>query len=680
MKIFCFDALFSQSFMITMFTLFTLFASANATHLSTEIPAEVPDSTRIALPYEDIFRSLPSAGIIIRPDMIILDANNQYFEVTGLSKEIIGKSVLEVSLLQHENSYLMMKNALGTSIQEKTKQNYEFIDKLSRYWHVDIYPVFVPIGSQTLAFMQCHLTDQTLLASERKENANLLEQFQNVDNYKRIVDAVSGYAIFIVDYRGLVRFWNKGATLICGWNEKEAEGRNIFTFYSPLDQNKIKHQMENDNNQISEATFFKSDGSTFIAATVVTPIMLHYDMEERVGFAVIVSDLTQSIRDKEELKLAYEQTAKLKDDFTSRCSHDIRTPLNAISLAADALYATQLTSEQTELVYLIKRSTKKQLIHVNEILDFSKLVSGRRLSVHLQPTDLIQYLNIEMNDYKLISKEGIRIYFDHPPSFPYYLVDQSKLQQIVANLVSNAVKYTEKGFVRLIVSNEYRDEHCDDVILQFKDSGRGVESRTINTLFTPYTQVDGSNTQQNRGSGLGLSIVKLVVEKLGGSVHMTSDGLGYGTSVFVRLPLRHCESPREQIKINVTDVNVVGDGLQKILIAEDDETNRRLLVRGLQRLGYQNIDQVVDGKQLTEKAAFGHQYDLIITDVQMPIMSGIEAIRRLRTYDTVTPVLALTADGIDSNVNACKAAGMNRCYIKPVRIKHLSQVIAELLS
>lgn len=650
-----------------------------ATHLSTEIPDQVSDSVRMTLPYEDLFRSLPSAGIVIRPDMIIVDANNHYFEIMGLSKDIIGKSILDVSNNLDADSYSMMRKALTKSIQEQTTEHWEFLDNFSKYWHVQITPVFVPVGSHTLAFMQLQLTDHTLLASERKENANLLDQLQSVDNFKRIIDAVSGYAIFIVDYRGIVRYWNKGSAVICGWEETEAEGRNIFTFYLQQDHNKIRQQMENDFSLYSEATFIRSDGSTFIAATVVTPIMLHYDMEEKVGFAVIVRDLTQSNSDKEELKKAYEQAAKLKDEFTSRCSHDIRTPLNSISLAADALYATQLTPEQTELVYLIKRSTKKQLVHVNEILDFSKLVSGRRLSLDYQSTNLIEYLSVEMDDYKLIAREGIEMYLYHPPTFPYYLIDQNKLQQIVANLISNALKYTEKGYVCLLLSKETIDERMDIVKFEFKDSGRGVEADKIETLFTPYTQVDGSNTQHNRGSGLGLSIVKLVVKNMGGTVYMTSAGLGCGTSVIVELPLRHCQEPLKIKTSQIKETLAVGDGEQRILVAEDDDISRRLLVRGLNRLGYKNIDQVIDGKQLLENAAFGHTYNLVITDVQMPNLSGIEAIKIFRHYDTKTPVLALTADGVDSNINACKAAGMNCCYVKPIRIKYLSRVVADLL-
>ena len=327
--------------------------------------------TRETVPYQDIFRSLPMAAVVIRPDMVILDANEKYFEITSLTPSIIGKTVNDMGqdmIGDDETSLQVMEDAFRHVLSEKTKQSYDFLDLSKRVWHVDIHPILIPAQSQSLALMQCHVTEHTYLYNEQRLDVDILHQLQDVDNYRRLVDAVRTYGIFMVDDAGIVRHWNHGAATVTKWSEEEAVGRNIYTFYSVLDHENIHKQLqeqsvEKSSHLLQETTFLKKDGTSFPADTTITPI--YYNNRNHIGHAFVVRDLTHEIAAQKELKNAYEQAAKLKDEFTSRCSHDIRTPLNSISLAADALFATTMTPEQTELVYLMKRAVKKQLVHVN---------------------------------------------------------------------------------------------------------------------------------------------------------------------------------------------------------------------------------------------------------------------------------------------------------------------------
>lgn len=656
--------------------------------------------------YKEVFRSLPNAAVIVSPELMVLDASNAYYQLTQYKPEhILNKSILQLAneLTGDSSFHDDMERSFRRVLAEKQSDSYDFVDLNHRMWYVEVHPVFHSAELQTsdthLALMLCQVTDRTELYDEQRLNGNLLEKLQHSDNYRRLVNSIHSYAIFMVDDYGVIRHWNEGAALMTGYSESEAIGQYIYYFFNTEDHARIHNTMQAPNSgsrtqenpvQLLEATtFLRNDGTSFPADATITPIYFSHEYKRQIGHAFIVRDLTSHLASQAELKRAYEEAANLKNDFTSRCSHDLRTPLNAISLACDALYATAMTAEQTEFVFLIKRSVKKMLVHVNEILDYYKLTApGRKLSFHLESTNLVEFLKTEINDFRLIAPSNIEVEFFYPDSLPCYMVDQNKLQQIVANLVSNALKFTSQGSVSLTLkvastqSSEGGKGDVDCVEFHFNDTGQGISPEGLKTLFVPYTQIDGSNTQRNRGSGLGLSIVKIVVQGMGGTVEMTSGGIGYGTQVLVKLPL--ARAPTRPIltrqPTSAMDIGVVGDGLQNIIVAEDDDVNRKLLVRGLNRVGYTNVDEAKDGQELINKVCPNHNYQLVITDVSMPYASGIDATKQIRVHDPNVPIVGLTADGTAKNSQLCESAGMNKVIVKPIRIKTLASLISKILS
>jgi len=418
------------------------------------------------------------------------------------------------------------------------------------------------------------------------------------------------------------------------------------------------------------------------------------------GTVVIINDITQIKRAKEKAEAAN----AAKSAFLSNMSHEIRTPMNGILGFLQLLENTKDAKEQADFINMMKLSTDTLLTIINDILDVSKIEAGK---LELEKIVFDLWAVVDGTVIPLIAKareKALRLNLLVNPDVPQFVLgDPTRVKQVLTNLVSNAIKFTQQGEVFVEVELQKQQELVSIIRFVVKDTGIGMSEETLKKLFNPFTQADSSSTRNFGGTGLGLNICKSITELMDGKITIESS-LGQGTIVSVVIPLPKAEnltkkplldySIQNDPTIIIADDNTPNSAIVtivkptklkgwtgnelKILLVEDNELTRKLMVNVFQQKGL-NCETAVDGKEAVHLCA-NHKYDLIFMDCQMPIMDGYEATRMIRTSEAGryhTPIIALTAAAMTSDVERCKAAGMDDYLSKPVDINHLMALIQQ---
>lgn len=355
------------------------------------------------------------------------------------------------------------------------------------------------------------------------------------------------------------------------------------------------------------------------------------------------------------------QAGEAKSRFLAVVSHEIRTPLNGVIGLAELALLDPMDSTLRSRIETIQTSGKLLLSLVNDILDFSRFAAGN-LPLESLPFNASHELRTVAELLKNVTEaREVPLLLDLPPSV-WVLGDPLRFRQIVLNLTSNALKFTQKGSVSISLQHTH---HSLSVCV--KDTGIGMTQDTISRLFTPFTQADASISRQFGGTGLGLAIVKSLVDRIGGTIVVESE-FGKGSSFHVTLPLPSTApaAPPETKQPSSASFKL------HILLAEDVPTNQLVASTMLKKLGC-SVSIASNGHEAIEKAP-GH--DVILMDCSMPEMDGLEATRQLRLNGCTTPIIALTANASDEDSNICKKAGMNGFLSKPITKAALATALA----
>ena len=387
-------------------------------------------------------------------------------------------------------------------------------------------------------------------------------------------------------------------------------------------------------------------------------------------------DLKRAMRELEQARDAANAANVLKTQFLANMSHEIRTPLNGVLAMAEVMAMGELEPVQRERLQIIRQSGGLLLAVLNDVLDLSKIEAGK-LTLISEPFELEPVIASVTESFDVMAKsKGLALKVEVEESASgWWEGDSDRLRQVLGNLLSNAVKFTLQGEVAAKVDVNPAN---DALRLTVRDTGVGIPAEKLPSLFEKFTQADNSATRRFGGTGLGLAICRELTQMMGGAINVESRE-GVGSTFVVELPLPRCEA---QGATAADSIQADQDGL-RLLAAEDNTTNQQVLAAVMESLGI-DIHIVADGKQAVN-AWRNCEYDLILMDIQMPVMDGIAAAREIRAAErestrSRTPILALTANALSHQVEEYIAAGMDGHVAKPIEIAKLYEAISNALN
>ncbi len=521
--------------------------------------------------------------------------------------------------------------------------------------------------------------DEDFRQLERTLEISSKESFKELSDFKHAMSISS--MVVITNNRGIIKYVNDNYLQASGYSESDMIGKDIRVFNSDYHPKEFFNEL---NNTILRGKVWKGeicdvrkDGSYYWTDTTIVPLMNEAGIPYKfITYKFDISLMKEAEAQMLEAKKQAEKALEVKSEFLSNMSHEIRTPMNAILGLTDIILQKKHDKETTENLRAIKHSGENLLVIINDILDFSKLEAGKMnieeidFNFHYQINHIIKSLQTKANE------KGIYLKTDIDPTIPQYLKgDPYRINQVLINLLGNAIKFTAKGGVTLKVTMKNAENKKIKLKYSVIDTGIGIAPGKINSIFESFNQADANITRNYGGTGLGLAISLKLVNLMGGNINVKSTE-GEGSDFSFELPLGKSEnrvtSPKEKA---VFEKNISG---VRILVCEDNLINQKVIIQLLSSWGcyFDIADNGQTGLELLKRK----NYDLVLMDLQMPVKNGYETASEIRQGKTVKqakdiPIIALTADAFSSTKEKVLDTGMNDFISKPFNHKLLNNKI-----
>lgn len=626
----------------------------------------------------------------------VIFLNTAAEEITGwAASEVIGKKFYDMFVFIDADANLLLESAINNVILSGAatglKGSSTLVTKngVSKYISANISPIVEETG--VLSGTVTVFRDITRIRSME------LKLIEEQSNYMKVFNSAP-VGVIVIDENEIITRVNEAALDFLNSSEEQSIGKRFgdafFCQESFSAQQGCRYSTKCENCEMKRATNFalKSDIATtniefsksFIVNKKARELWLKMSITPMINgnkrtAVIVLMDITERKVVESSLKSAKEAAEianKTKSEFLANMSHEIRTPINGIVGMVDLTLATELSNEQKENLMIVKSCANSLVKVINDILDFSKL-EARKLVIENINFDIKSLIEETMKaHYPSAIKKGIELNYTFSLAIPKYVIgDPSRLQQILNNLISNAIKFTERGEVWVKVKEIKNQDNELELQFSVEDTGIGISEDNIGMLFKSFSQLDGSITRRFGGTGLGLEISKQLSEIMGGRLWVESkSGIGSKFCLILKFVIgTKVEIPPKEI-VQLKNI----DRPYNILLAEDDKVNQLVITRILKERGYL-VDTAVNGLQAVEMC-LKNSYDAILMDIQMPVMDGIEATKRIKERDKCIPIIAITAYALKGDREKFLAHGMDEYISKPIKIEELYSIIEKGLS
>jgi PAS domain S-box-containing protein len=540
---------------------------------------------------------------------------------------------------------------------------------------------------------------------EKRENVNkelksLSDSAKLASQYSLSLIEASRDPLVTISIAGKITDMNEATVKITGLEREKLIGSDFFTYFtepqmarevylevfakgsvadSPLT---LRHKDGKLTDVLFNGSVYKDEhgnvlGVVVVARDITDQKIIETELIEAKVFAELATGIAEEEkRNAEYATLTAENAVKAKQQFLSNMSHEIRTPMNAIIGFTKVVLKTDLSEKQKEYLTAIKMSGDALIVLINDILDLAKVDAGK-MTFEKIPFKLKSSISSMLHLFETkIQEKNLKLVTEYDPNIPSILVgDPVRLHQIILNLVSNAVKFTSKG--KITVGVRLIDENEENTTVEFSvtDTGIGIPEEKTTKIFDNFQQASSGTSRIYGGTGLGLAIVKQLVEPQGGTINVESE-VGVGTTFSFRLNFQKtnldAELDTEILELD-SEINNI-----KVLVVEDIPLNQLLMKTLLDDFGFER-DIAENGKIAVEKLK-EKDYDVILMDLQMPVMNGFETTEYIReTLNSQIPIIALTADVTTVDLAKCKAVGMNDYIAKPVDERLLYSKIVSIV-
>jgi PAS domain S-box-containing protein len=620
--------------------------------------------------FKNMFEGHSAIMVLIDPiSGLIIDANEAATRFYGYSKsEFPSLGIGKIFMIQPghcvDDHIRSLKNEMNSSIAlHKTADG--------KMRTVEVHSSPISFGNSQILFSIIHdITDRKMAE----------EALRRSEAVKNAMVSNIGDTIVIFGSDGINRYKSPNLTRLFGWQPHELVGKSTWDVVHPDDLDDAQRFIENlaavpNATGTTQLRYRCKNGKYVWIEITVANLLSDPDIQGFLGNYKDITERKLAEEAQKQLEIA-KNTALFKQNFLANMSHEIRTPLTGVLGMIEILEQTPLDANQTDYLHTIKSSGENLREIINQVLDFSKIEAGK-ISITPVVFAFRSLLSDSENLFKNILRENVEIIIKTDPALPAFIeADRFRLSQVLNNFISNGVKFTHKGSVTVtsaIKSSNPQDKEVT-FIIEVADTGIGIPEDLQKKLFLPFSQIEDIDTRNYEGTGLGLSICKQLIDLMGGETGVNSIP-GKGSTFWFTFPTRIAEAPAEKSKVPASRIP---HPQLNILLVEDKVVNQKVITLTLNSLGHK-VQIACNGRQALDDFKPGI-FDLILMDIQMPIMDGITATRLLRENHTdLPPIIGLSANAFEGDKEKYMAYGMDEYLTKPVKKEDFVRLINMLV-